>query len=257
MTERAPFRLRWPHYLLAVLVYLALLLAWAPASLLAWALPRHTQQAVWLDQAQGTVWRGEAAGVRVKSAAGPDLELGRLDWRMKPFDLFTGRLGYRLQLAGAGIEATGVLRAGAKGVALHDVRADLPASLLGQVLPDLALWQPGGRLALETSRLVFRQVDVEGKAILRWRDARSGRVRTPLGSYRFDLDGTKSGLGIKLSTEGGPLHLQGSGLWRLGHGMRFSGLARPAPESRVELEGLLGLLGSPQPNGDRVIRIGR
>jgi general secretion pathway protein N len=257
MTEKTPFRLRWPHYLLAGLVYLALLLAWAPASLLGWALPRVADQAVSLDGPQGTVWRGEAAGVRVRAANGPEHSLGHLKWRLKPLDLFAGRLGYRLQLAGAGIQAGGVLRVGAKGSALSDVRADLPASLLGQVSPDLALWQPGGRLALEAPGLVFTQAGVEGKATLRWRDAVSGRVRTPLGSYLVELDGTPSGLGIKLSTEAGALNLQGSGLWSPGRGMSFFGLARPAPEGRMELEGLLGLLGPAQPNGSRAIRIGK
>lgn len=253
--EKAPFRLRWPHYLLAVLVYLTLLLAWAPASLLAWALPRFTQQAVWLDQAQGSVWRGEAAGVRVLAATGPELQLGHLSWQLKPLDLFTGRLGYRLKLGGAGIDAEGALRAGVKDAVLSEVRAELPASMLEHVSPDLALWQPGGRLVLETSQLVFRQAGVEGQATLRWLDAVSGRVRTPLGSYRAEFEGTESGLEIKLSTEAGALNLQGSGLWSPGRGMSFFGLARPEPESRTELEGLMGLLGPAQGDGSRAIRI--
>ncbi len=39
--------------------------------------------------------------------------------------------------------------------------------------------------------------------------------------------------------------------------MSFFGLARPAPDSRTELEGLLSLIGPAQPNGSRAIRIGR
>jgi hypothetical protein len=127
MTEQKPFRLRWPHYLLAVLVYCLLLLAWAPASLLAWALPRFTQQAVMLEQAEGSVWRGQAAGMRVQSAAAPALQLGRVSWQLRPLDLFSGRLGFQLQLAGAGIDAQGALRAGAKGGELLNLQAELPA----------------------------------------------------------------------------------------------------------------------------------
>ena len=254
--DRAPFRLRWPHYLLAVLVYWALLLAWAPASLLAWAMPRFTGQAVWLDRAEGSVWRGQAAGVRVQSAASSDLQLGRLNWQLRPLDLFAGRLGYQLQLAGAGIDAKGVLRAGTRGSELRELRAELPATMLGQVSPDFALWQPAGRLLFESGVLAFRGEKVEGQATLRWLNAVSGRVRPTLGSYRADLEGADNGFGIKLTTESGALQLQGSGIWNPQRGIMFIGMARPAPASRLELDGLLSVIGPALPDGSRAIRIG-
>lgn len=256
MEERQSFRLRWPHYLLAVLVYLALLLAWAPASLLAWALPRFTQQAVMLEQPQGTVWNGSAAGLQMQAAGKPQ-QLGRVDWRLRPLDLLSGRLGYRLQLAGAGIDAKATLRTGLQGAELREVRAELPASLLGQFSADLALWQPGGRLAVEAERLVVGRSGADGKATLRWRDAVSGRVNQPLGSYRADLEGTDQGLAIRLSTEGGALVLQGAGRWSQKGGLDFTGLARPTPASRAQLDGLLSLIGPAQADGSRAIRIGR
>jgi len=255
MSDRTPFRLRWPHYLLAALVYLALLLAWAPASLLAWALPHYTGRAVWLDRAEGSVWRGKAAGVRVQSASAPDLQLGRLNWQLRPLDLFAGRLGYQLQLAGAGIDAKSVLRAGTQGSELRELRAELPAKMLGQVSPDFALWQPGGRLLFESAALAFKGERVEGQATLRWLDAVSGRVRPPLGNYRFELAGAESGFNLKLTTESGALQLQGSGIWNPQRGMMFIGMARPAPESRLELDGLLSLIGPSLPDGSRALRI--
>mgnify|MGYP000309462108 CR=1 FL=1 len=255
MTEQKSFRLRWPHYLLAVLVYLIFLLAWAPASLLAWALPRFTQQAVSLEQAEGSVWRGQAAVLRVQLAAGPGLQLGRVNWQLRPLDLFRGRLGYRLELAGAGIDAQGVLRTGGQGGEIQDIRAELPAGMLGQISPDLGLWQPGGRLVFEASQLAFRREGVEGQATLRWLDAVSGRVRQPLGSYRANLEGVENGLNFRLSTETGPLLLLGSGSWARQRGVVFNGVARTDPASRTKLDGLLSLIGPPQPNGDRIIRI--
>ena len=254
MEDQKPFRLRWPHYALAALVYFALLLAWAPASLLAWALPRFTQQAVWLEQPQGSVWNGRAAGLRVQ-VEGNTQQLGSLNWQLRPLDLFAGRLGYRLQLAGAGIDATMTLRGGVAGGELREVRAELPASLLGKFSPDLALWQPGGRLALQAQRLAFGRGAVDGKATLRWRDAVSGRVNQPLGSYRAELEGTERGLAIKLSTEAGALMLQGSGNWNPQRGVVFNGMARAVPASRAQLDGLLGLIGPAQLDGSRAIRI--
>lgn len=254
MAEQKPFRLRWPHILLAVVVYLALLLAWAPASLLAWALPRFTQQAVWLERPHGSVWHGQAAGLRLQ-VAGTARQLGRVNWQLRPLDLLGGRLGYRLQLAGAGIDAAMTLRAGVAGGELREVRAELPASLLGELSPDLALWQPGGRLALQGERLAFERSGVEGRATLRWRDAVSGRVNQPLGSYRAELEGTERGLAIELSTEAGALVLQGSGNWNGRRGMVFNGTARAAPASRAQLDGLLSLIGPAQADGSRAIRI--
>ena len=258
MSEPTAFRLRPLHYGLAALVYLALLLAWAPASLLAWALPRFTHEAVWLERAEGSVWRGQAAGLVLRPGSSPALQLGEVSWQVRPQDVFAGRLGYRVEVGGADIQATGVLRAGLKGIEVRETRAELPASWLGQASPDIDLWQPGGKLVFETASLVFgRDGAAAGESTLRWRNATSGRVRRPLGSYRADLQGTKSGFEIKLSTEAGSLQLQGSGLWSPGGGMSFFGLARPAPDSRTELEGLLSLIGPAQANGSRAIRIGR
>ena len=250
------FRLRWPHYLLAAFVYLLALVAWTPASLLGWALPRFTQQAVTLGEPQGTLWHGSAARLQVQ-AAGKAQQLGRVDWQLRPLDLFTGRLGYRLQLGGAGIDARATLRAGMAGTELREVRAELPAQLLGEFSPDFALWQPGGRLALEAERLALGKKGGEGKAVVRWRNAASGRVNQPLGSYRADLEGTDQGVAIKLSTESGALVLQGAGLWRQKGGLSFNGTARPTPASRDQLDGLLSLIGAAQADGSRAIRIGR
>ena len=69
MADRDAFRLRAAALWLAALVYLALLLAWAPASLLAWALPHFTHAGGVARSAEGSVWRGQAAGIRVQVAA--------------------------------------------------------------------------------------------------------------------------------------------------------------------------------------------
>ena len=192
----------------------------------------------------------------MQSAASPDLQLGRLNWQLRPLDFLGGRLGFQLQLAGAGIDAQGVLRAGTQGSELRDVRVELPARMLGQVSPDLEVWQPGGQLLFESGALAFQGGQIKGQATLRWLDAVSGRVRPPLGNYRADLHGAENGFGIKLTTESGALQLQGAGIWNPQHGMKFKGMARPAPASQSELDGLLSLLGPALPDGSRAIRIG-
>lgn len=255
MTDRAPFRLRGRHYLLAVSAYLVLLLAWAPASLLAWALPHFTREAVSLERATGSVWRGQAEGLRVRVASSGELQLGRVDWTVRPLDLFAARLGYRLRLTGAGIDGQGVLRAGPSSTELLETRIEMPATWLAHVSPDVGLWQPGGRLVFSTGRFAFGPAGARGDAMLRWVDAASERTRLQLGSYRTDLKGVEHGVKFTLSTESGALSLQGRGHWERERGVVFNGVARAAPDSRADLGGLLNLIGAPQPNGDRVIRI--
>lgn len=257
MSEPEILRLRPWHYALALLVYLALLLVWAPASLLAWALPRLTHDAVRLEQAEGSFWEGQAANLVLRPGSSPALAYGRVSWQWRPQDALGGFLGYQMTLKGADIQATGQVRSGFSGTELGAVRAELPGSWLGRISADLESWQPGGKLVFETDRLLFGSDGPSGQATLRWLDATSGRVRRPLGSYQAALAGSGSGIEIKLSTQSGPLQLQGSGLWNPGAGMTFFGLARPAPDSRTELEGLLSLMGPAQANGSRAIRIGR
>ena len=94
MAEPNAFRLRPLHYGFAALVYLVLLLAWVPASLLAWALPRMTHEAVWLDRPDGSVWSGQAAGLLLRQGAGQAVQIGRVNWQLRPQDVLTGHLGY-------------------------------------------------------------------------------------------------------------------------------------------------------------------
>lgn len=252
-----PFRLRWPHYGLALLVYLALLLAWAPASLLAWALPRTSQQMAWLDRVDGTVWHGSAAAFRLQPATGASQSLGRLSWRLQPLGLLRGHLVYRVSLGGAGIEATGTVGVGPRRIALQDLRGEVPADWLGRLSPDLDIWRPQGRLLLESKALAFEKSTITGRGSLRWIDAMSGHARGRLGSYRAELDGRDTGLAITLSTESGILQLQGAGVWTPQRGLQFTGTARPAAGSGPGPANLLGVLGPPQPDGSRPIRIGR
>lgn len=252
-----PFRLRWPHYGLAVLVYLAALLAWAPASLLAWVLPRASQQVAWLDHVEGTVWRGSAHALRLQPASGPGESLGRMNWRLQPLDLLRGRLGYRVSLDGAGIEAAGSVLVGPRRVALQALRGEAPADWLGRLSSDLAMWQPQGRLLFESESIAFEKSAITGRGSLRWVDAMSGHARDRLGSYRAELEGRDTELAIKLSTESGALQLQGTGIWTPQRGLQFAGTARPTTGSGTGPANFLGLLGPSQADGSRPIRIGR
>ncbi len=162
-----------------------------------------------------------------------------------------------MSLAGAGIEAAGNVQAGPRRVVLRALRGGSPADWLGRLSPDLAMWQPQGRLLFESEFLAFEKSAITGRGSLRWVDAMSGHARDRLGTYRAELDGSNTGLAIKLSTESGALQLQGTGMWTPQRGLQFTGTARPAAGSAATSASVLGLPGPPQADGSRPIRIGR
>lgn len=254
MSEAAPFRLRARHVLLALAVYLALLVAWAPASLAAWALSRASGQALWLEAPSGTVWNGAAATLwaRVGASAEP---LGRVTWQWRPLELLSGRTAYAFEVRGPEIDARALVRIGLAGGELRGLQAAAPARFLGAWSAELKAWQPGGRLALTSEEIAFAEGRFTGKATLRWHDALSALARQPLGTYRADLDGSDRELRFRVATEAGALQLQGAGSWAPPARLQFDGTARSVGDGAFD--GLLALIGPARADGSRVVRIGR
>ena len=92
---------------LGALIFLVVIVARAPASLITTALPAQAPtQLVNLD---GTLWRG-AGDLLVEGAA-----IGRLDWQIQPVTFLQGRIGYDLGLAGDGLMLDGEASAGFTG----------------------------------------------------------------------------------------------------------------------------------------------
>jgi hypothetical protein len=254
MSEATAFRVRAPHVILGVAVYLALLVVWAPASLVGWVLPRASGEALWLDEPTGSVWSGTATTFWAKVGGGAE-PLGHVTWRWRPGDLLAGRLAYALELRGAEVDARVLVRVGAGGGELRSFHAAAPARFLGEWSADLKAWQPGGRLAVASEEIVFAGGRVTGKATLRWQDAVSALARQPLGTYRADLDGNDRNVRFRVATEAGALQLQGVGTWAPSGGLKFDGTARSGGDGAFD--GLLTLIGPASPDGSRVVRIGR
>ena len=89
---------------LGVLIFLVVVIARAPASLISTALPAEAPtQLINLD---GTLWQG-AGDLIVEGVA-----IGRLAWRIQPVTFLKGRVGYDLGLAGDGLAIDGEASAG-------------------------------------------------------------------------------------------------------------------------------------------------
>ena len=229
--------------------------AFLPASLVAGAVGRLTQDRLVLAEAEGTVWNGSALAVLTGGPGSQDASVlpSRLAWRLRP--RWNGASlhleqdccmspGVDLKVA-AGWSTTRVEVADAPGEGFH---AQWPA---GWVEGLGALWKtlkPGGQLRLGTKGLALvrhgNDWQLEGEARLEIRQA-SARLTTlgSLGSYQVVLAGAPGAPArLTVSTLEGALQLEGSG--EVGpRGVRFRGQARAAPGSEDALNNLLNIIG--------------
>ena len=226
--------------------------AGAPARWLAGAVAQATHGMVQLQQAQGTLWSGDAV-----LSLTPGFEAGEV--RSLP-----GRLHWQWALTWPGLTlsvssdcCTAVpLRwrlshqAGAPRLDVGDQTSTWPLSLLAGLGAPWNTLQPDGRLQWQSSGLRLSRVDGQwrwhGQAHLLVQDL-SSRLSPlqPMGSYRIELRGTEVGTDrpeLSLTTLSGPLQLRGQGQW-VDQRLRFAGEASADPGSETALSNLLNIIG--------------
>lgn len=247
--EANEMRRRKLYVLACVGLYLASLIATAPAGIMEWMLPRLSQNRVFLAQAEGGLWRGSARSLLVKTAGGELISLGSVNWEALFLPLLKLELAARLELADGRNVSYGVLAAGWRKLHLRQINATVPIALLPEFVPVWQTWKPDGELKFNTDDLTLRPQGVQGKAALEWRNASTGLSRVkPLGDYRVNIEGGQKTAQINLSTISGVLRLAGTGEWSPGGGLGFRGTAQGDPSRKADLQDLLKLLGSEQGN---------
>lgn len=263
----------------------AALLIFAPAQWLSAALSRLTGERLLIDQAQGTIWRGQASLILGAGPGSHDRQRlpGTLQWQWA-----AGLEGVwpvlRLQLKQSCCMAqTAQWRLGFAGPGLS-LRLDdattppllvWPAAWLSALGTPWNTLQPGGRLSLSTAGLELGlgrsgPERLSGAVALQVESASSSLSTLPsLGSYLITLQGPltvqppgASAAGapgelarLQLQTLEGPLRLQAEG--SLGpRGLRLDGEARADAGREAALDNLLNLLG--RRDGARsILSIGR
>jgi len=200
-----------------------------------------------LDGIQGTLWSGEAASTSYQG-----MPLGRMRWHFKPFGLLLGRLGYRIELQGAGEELTGSVRTGLGGGYRMEelaglLRAERIPSLLGQRQLDL-----GGSLDLEQLDLAFdggRLSEAEGG--VRWRDASLiAPVKLKLGDLQADLsNGENGGIVAEIRDLSGPTGIKASANLAEDGNFQFKGLIKPGRNADPGLTTALKAISRSGPDG--------
>ena len=240
---------------LGTLLALAL---FAPAAWLAEALANATGQQLQLADARGTVWRGSA---RVVLSGGPGSRSaaalpGRLNWRV---GIKQGEIEFRARQECCLVDELklrlepSISRFKIRLVPAGHGLGQWPASWLAGLGAPWNTLQPGGILRLASTGLSLEAVQgrwiFDGQAELRIEQASSKLAPLEaLGSYRLLVQGEPGGgenARLMLSTEQGPLMLQGEGLWAASK-LRFRGEARAQPGSEPALNNLLNIIGRRQ-----------
>ena len=232
------------------------LIAFAPASWLAQAVGRLTDERLILAEARGTVWSGSAIATLTGGPGSRDAATlpGRLSWSVG-----WRAMGAEIRLTHACCLAEPLVLGVRPGLArftialqpsARGVSGRWPAfwlSGLGTPWNTLAL---GGEVRLASPGLTVERVQgrwrLDGRADIELHGA-SSRIATiePLGSYRFSVQGDASNPGtaaLTLTTLDGALLLNGNGTWSSG-GVRFRGEASAKPGDEAALANLLNIIG--------------
>lgn len=203
------------------------LLAFAPASLMGYALERSSGGTLSLAQTTGNLWQG--SGVALLRQKTRYQTLGRYRWRLN-------LLGASLQVqAGESVPMTVHHMPLSGRVEIENLHITLPASALELAAPQLGPYQLQGELVAQGDRLALDATGLNGRVTIDWTNAASGlsEIR-PLGDYRILLQGNGSAVDAQLSTLSGKLQLTGTGRFDRASGMQINGTAQAAPGTAAE-----------------------
>ena len=245
-----PRHRRLLYVLAGVGLYVASLIAIAPAGLMEWMLPRLTNNRILLVQPEGGLWHGKARNLMVKTANGGLRSMGSVNWEILFLPLLKLELAARVELADGQNNSSGIVAAGFGKLHLRQMRATLPVSILAEFIPTWQIWKPNGALNFRADEFTLSKQGVRGAAELEWRNASLGLSQVnPLGEYKVNVQGDQKLAQISVSTISGVLQLVGKGEWSESQGLSFRGAALGDPSKRDELRDFLRLLGSEQSNG--------
>ncbi len=197
-------RLQWTGLGIVALT-LALLIS-APARLL---LPLLPEQRVLVDGLSGSLWRGAASAVKVRTDAGY-FHLGKVTWQLSPASLLTLAPGIHLDSQWGQQRVQGYIRiSGSDSIEVAGVEARFPASLAQQFAP-VAI---AGSIQLQIEMLAIDgglPVRAIGRVV--WEEAvfASRAGPQPLGTYVLLLNSPEQGrIEGEVQTLAGPLQAEG------------------------------------------------
>lgn len=207
--------MNWRHLVVGVLVYLAALVALAPARLVVWAASFRAPGSLVAEGVSGRVWSGAASRLVVAfpGRAATSLVLEGVSWRVQLGRWLAGKAPLHLTSRGGDLVFAGGLAPVAGRWQLEDFHLDLDlAPLAGQ------MGQTGGPLAGAASRVrlagerLALAEPYAGGARGEW-ILTQDMPRLPRGSYGLELEGEGRRLAIRWRSPTGSRPMQGTGYW--------------------------------------------
>ena len=220
------------------------------ATAYAWFHP--PQSNVSLSGLQGSIWTGEAASLRVDGH-----ELGRLNWRISPWQSLWGARSLDFELQGPALKLRGTAQAAAAGeIQLQALQGEVDAAWLAPALaiPELT---PAGRLEVEVEqlRLDAEQMPLDIVARLYWREAGvRGRAEAQFGDIEILANGLNGRIGAEVrSVEGADLAIDGRiQLAERRYQAEFVLLPRVSSGPLIQA---LAWVGEPRAEGGRLLKV--
>jgi general secretion pathway protein N len=235
-----------PWLLVGVLSSGAVLLARLPAAWIAPQFARATQGHVNLVDPAGSLWQGSATLMLAagQDATGATLLPGRIEWQTAFWPLLTGRVRMQMRQTQAMPDPI-VIEASPKAATVTAGSIAVPASLLSGLGAPFNTLNFDGNVRLSWSPWRTFGSDAFGRLTVSLADM-SSRVSLvkPLGSYEVVVQAQGASSTLDLSTQKGPLLLNGHGTFSRVSSV-FEGTASATEDQRDNLAGLLNLLGRP------------
>jgi general secretion pathway protein N len=226
--------------LIALGFYAVILVVEAPATLVDAALRRVGNERLRLVQAQGSVWSGKGI-LEIRSAGATEALARPISWRVQPASLWRGQLVCEVRLDPASPPIT--VAASPTRVQIDGAEIDLPADALALAEPRLKPLKLKGDIQIRLDGFSLARNSVNGGLVVLWQSAGSDfSPVSPMGSYELRVDGEGQDVRARLTTNEGPLQLDGAGTWKVTAPPRFTATARVPPEYREQFVPLLRLI---------------
>lgn len=237
-----------PYLALAALVFLGVILATLPASLLLRAMPAR----ITLDGVSGSLWDGAADSVHLDGVA-----LGAFQWHLSPLGLLQARVDTDIALIRPDGALRGRIRLARDGVIEGEgLRMDLPLTTLHPQHTG-ATWE--GRLTGSVAHVrLVNGWPVALDAQLTVTHLHAPDAPDDLGDYALSFDpheATPSALLGRLHDTSGPLKVQAQLRLEQARAYRLDGDVAPRGPTSESIARALAFLGTPEPDGRRTIAI--
>ncbi|MDR0250894.1 MAG: type II secretion system protein N [Burkholderiales bacterium] len=240
-------------FFLALLLIIAALIFFAPASLLDSGLDRASRSQWRLAETTGTLWNGSGMVMHTQGAV-----LTPLRWRFEPSGLFRGTVRWRLLADETVPRLTGALTLSRKGIGLDGLSLYTSAAVLQPLLPPEMVQALEGTLIIDAPSLLLHEKGQEGRISGRWQNAQMVFQEIPidLGNVTFNIDSRQQSNQSVINNEGGTVSLDGNFQTDASDKPARGTLKiTPRPNTPEALLRLLSTTGQPNAQGSYILEV--